>query len=85
MVKMKKLMDKLGEIKHDKLLHFFYGTVISFIGMGTFGLHGLWLTVVAAAWKEIFYDWYLGHGKFDIWDFNWTILPVIFFVILENL
>ena len=33
---MKKIIDKLTEIKHDKLLHFFYGTVISFIGVGIF-------------------------------------------------
>ena len=80
--KMKKIMNKLGEIKHDKLLHFFYGTIISFIGVSIFGLPGLWLTVVIGAWKELVYDWWLGHGKPDIWDFVWTMLPVIMFVIL---
>jgi len=46
---MEKLIEKLSEIKHDKLLHFFYGTILSFIGIGIFGLHGLWLTVIVGA------------------------------------
>jgi hypothetical protein len=82
---MKKIINKLAEIKHDKLLHFFYGTVISFIGIGVFGLPGLWFIVIIAAWKELVYDWWLGHGKPDIWDFIWTILPAIMFIILYNL
>ena len=53
---MKKIIDKLTKIKHDKLLHFFYGTVISFIGVGIFGLWGLTLTVLVGAWKELVYD-----------------------------
>ena len=77
---MKKLIDKLTQIKHDKLLHFFYGTIISFIGIVIFGLHGLWLTVIIGAWKELVYD--KQHGTPDIWDFLWTILPAIIFIIL---
>ncbi len=79
---MKKLMNKLTEIQQDKLLHFFYGTIISFIGMGVFGLSGLLFTLVAAAWKELFYDWYLGYGNPDIWDFNWTMAPALMFIML---
>jgi len=77
---MKKIIDKLTAIKHDKLLHFFYGTVISFIGVSAFGLHGLWLTVIIGAWKELIYD--KQHGTPDIWDFVWTMFPAIMFVIL---
>ena len=80
---MKKLIDKLTKIKHDKLLHFFYGTIISFIGVGIFGLQGLWLTVIIGAWKELVYD--KQHGIPDIWDFLWTILPAIMFIILYNI
>jgi len=81
--KMKKIIEKLTEIKHDKLLHFFYGTIISFIGVGIFGLWGLLLTVIIGAWKELVYD--KKHGTPDIWDFVWTILPAIMFVILYNI
>ena len=80
---MKKLIDKLTQIKHDKLLHFFYGTIISFIGVAMFGLHGLWLTVITGAWKELVYD--KKHGTPDIWDFLWTILPAAMFIILYNI
>ena len=81
--KMKKIIDKLTAIKHDKLLHFFYGTVISFIGVGIFGLWGLTLTALVGAWKELVYD--KQHGTPDIWDFVWTILPAIMFIVLYNL
>ena len=77
---MEKLIEKLSEIKHDKLLHFFYGTILSFIGIGIFGLWGLLLTVIVGAWKELVYD--KKHGAPDIWDFIWTILPALMFVIL---
>ena len=78
---MKKIIDKLTEIKHDKLLHFFYGTVISFIGVAIFGLHGLWFTVVIAGWKELVYD--KKYGTPDVWDFIWTTLPALMFIILH--
>ena len=81
--KMKKIIDKLTGIKHDKQLHFFYGTVISFIGVGIFGLWGLTLTALIGAWKELVYD--KQHGTPDIWDFVWTISPAIMFIILYNL
>jgi hypothetical protein len=80
---MKELIDKLSKIKHDKLLHFFYGTVISFIGIIIFGLYGLWLTVIIGAWKEWIYD--KKYGTPDIWDFAWTILPAIMLIILNNI
>tara|TARA_R100001530_G_scaffold102090_1_gene70982 strand:- start:664 stop:906 length:243 start_codon:yes stop_codon:yes gene_type:complete len=76
-------MNRLANIQHDKLLHFFYGTLISFIGIGLCGLSGLWLTVVAGAWKELVYDWWLGRGKPDLMDFLWTILPALMFILLE--
>ena len=78
---MKKIIDKLTEIKHDKLLHFFYGTIISFIGVGIFGLWGLSLTVITGAWKELVYD--KKHGTPDVWDFIWTTLPALMFIILH--
>ena len=77
------VINKLEQIKHDKLLHFFYGTVISFIGVGIFGLWGLTLTALVGAWKELVYD--KKHGTPDIWDFVWTISPAIMFIILYNI
>jgi|TARA_R110001583_G_scaffold3217_3_gene21050 hypothetical protein len=76
-------METLANIKHDKLLHFFYGTIISFIGIAMFGLQGLWFTVAIGAWKELAYDWFIDGGKPDIWDFLWTILPAGMFILLN--
>jgi len=70
-------MEKLANIQKDKLLHFFYGAIISFVGVSVLGLHGLWLTAIAGAWKELYYDWWLGKGKPDVMDFLWTIFPVV--------
>ena len=81
--KMKRIIDKLTGIKHDKLLHFFYGNIISFIGVGIFGLWGLTLTALVGAWKELVYD--KQHGTPDIWDFVWTITPALMFIILYNI
>tara|TARA_R100000664_G_C2727193_1_gene118811 strand:+ start:333 stop:578 length:246 start_codon:yes stop_codon:yes gene_type:complete len=78
---MKKIIEKLSEIKQDKLLHFFYGTIISFIGISLLDLYGLLFTVIIGAWKEWVYD--KKHGTPDIWDFLWTILPACLFIILE--
>tara|TARA_R100001594_G_scaffold122883_1_gene159149 strand:- start:1782 stop:2027 length:246 start_codon:yes stop_codon:yes gene_type:complete len=80
---MKKIIEKLSEIKHDKLLHFFYGTILSFIGIGIFGLWGLLLTVIVGAWKELVYD--KKYGTPDVWDFVWTIFPAGMFIALYML
>ena len=75
------MIEKLSNIKHDKLLHFFYGTLLSFIGVALFGLDGLWLTIIVGAWKEWIYD--KKYGTPDLWDFLWTIFPAALFIILN--
>ena len=72
-----------NNIPKDKLLHFFYGTLISFVSIGLFGIHGLWITVVVAAAKEIVYDWYLGKGTPEFSDFVATCLPALMFLIIK--
>jgi hypothetical protein len=72
-----------SNIPKDKLLHFFYGTLISFGSIGLFGVYGLWITVIVAAAKEIVYDWYLGKGTPDFKDFVITCLPALMFLIIE--
>ena len=48
-----KILKTFGNIAKDKLLHFFYGSIISFVSILFFGIHGLWITVIIAAAKEI--------------------------------
>ena len=52
-----------SNIPKDKLLHFFYGAILSFIFIIVFGIKGLWLVVIIAAAKELIYDWYMGKGN----------------------
>ena len=72
-----------SNIPKDKLLHFFYGTILSFIFIIVFGIKGLWFVVVIAAAKELIYDWYMGKGNPEFNDFAFTCIPVIMFLILK--
>ncbi len=73
----------ISNIPKDKLLHFFYGTILSFIFIVVFGVKGLWLVVFIAAAKELIYDWYMKKGTPEFMDFIFTCVPVIIFLILE--
>tara|TARA_R100001443_G_scaffold9879_2_gene19497 strand:- start:188 stop:427 length:240 start_codon:yes stop_codon:yes gene_type:complete len=72
-----------SNIPKDKLLHFFYGTILSFIFIIVFGIKGLWFVVFIAAAKELIYDWYMGKGNMEFNDFMFTCIPVIMFLILK--
>ena len=72
-----------SNIQKDKLLHFFYGTILSFLFIIVFGIKGLLIVVVIAAAKELIYDWYMGKGNAEFNDFVFTCIPVIMFLILK--
>lgn len=67
-------------IAKDKLLHFFFGFVITWISciilmyvkMPT--IYGLLLSVVVGAAKEIVWDKILGKGKMEAMDFVFTCI-----------
>ena len=77
-----KTLKTFGNIPQDKLLHFFYGTIISFIAVLIFSIKGLWITVVIAAAKELIYDKLMKKGNCDILDFVFTCIPCIMFLII---
>lgn len=74
---------KLLIIKHDYMLHFFYGAMVALV---MFPFIGLWSALVATAAgvaKEV-YDNVIGTGRTDMYDALWTffgglvvVLPVI--------
>ena len=72
-----------SNIPKDKLLHFFYGAILSFIFIIVFGIKGLLIVVVIAAAKELIYDWYMSKGNAEFSDFVFTCIPVIMFLILK--
>ena len=77
-----KILKIFGNIKHDKLLHFFYGSIISFVSVLIFGVYGLWITVVIAAAKEIIWDYLMQKGSPELLDFIFTIIPAGMLLIL---
>ena len=77
-----KILKPFGNIPQDKLLHFFYGTIISFLSVLIFGLKGLWITVIIAASKELIYDKLMKKGNCEIMDFIFTCIPCIMFLII---
>ena len=77
-----KTLKTFGNIPTDKLLHFFYGTIISFISILIFGVNGLWITVIVAAAKEIIWDWLMKKGNPELLDFIFTIIPAGMFLIV---
>lgn len=81
---MKKIIDVISNIPNDKLLHFFWGTVLSFLFIVTLGIKGVILTFVIAFVKEL-YDWYTKKGTPEIMDFAATIIPAIMFVIVNKI
>ena len=86
---MEKFLKQLANIPNDKLLHFFYGTIIGFVCILFFGLGGFVLTLFIAVLKEII-D-YFRYGKlgrkFSIQesckDILFTGTPAIMMVIIS--
>ena len=81
---MKTLLETLSSLPKDKLLHFFYGSIISFLSIIIFGINGLWINVVIAAAKEIVYDGLMKKGTIDFYDFVFTCIPSLMYLILYN-
>ena len=76
------IFKKLGNIQKDKLLHFFYGTILSFILIFYFEIVGMIIALIIPAIKELYYDKYLGRGCCEWADYFYTIAPTIMLVIM---
>ncbi len=77
------ILKKLGNIQKDKLLHFFWGAVLSFILILFFGKIGIIIALIIPAVKELYYDKYLGRGCCEWADYFYTIAPTIMLVIMS--
>ena len=76
------IFKKLGNIQKDKLLHFFYGTILSFILIFYFEIVGMIIALIIPAIKELYYDKYLGRGCCEWADYFYTIAPTIMLAII---
>ena len=77
------ILKKLGNIQKDKLLHFFYGTILSFILIFYFEIVGMIIALIIPAVKELYYDKYLGKGNCEWADYFYTVAPTIMLVIMS--
>ena len=85
MNKIKQLFSTLNKIPNDKLLHFFYGTILSFVGFLLLGDIALVIVAAIAAAKELIWDKAMGKGNCEIADFIYTTAPAIMMLILKSL
>ena len=76
------IFKKLGNIQKDKLLHFFYGTILSFFLIFYFEIVGMINALIIPAVKELYYDKYLGKGNCEWADYFYTVAPTIMLVII---
>ena len=77
------ILKKLGNIQKDKLLHFFYGTILSFILIFYFEIVGMIIALIIPAIKELYYDKYLGKGNCEWADYFYSIAPTILLAIMR--
>jgi len=85
MNKIKQIFSTLNKIPNDKLLHFFYGTILSFVGFLLLGDIALVVVAAIAAAKELIWDKAMGKGNCEIADFIYTTAPAIMMLILKSL
>ena len=78
-----KFLKKIGNIQKDKLLHFFWGAILSFILMLFLRKVGIIIALIIPAVKELYYDKYLGKGCCEWADYFYTIAPTIMLVIMR--
>ena len=79
----KEFLRLIGNIQKDKLLHFFWGAILSFILILCFGKIGIIVALIIPAIKELYYDKYLGRGCCEWADYFYTIAPTIMLVIMR--
>ena len=77
------MLGKLSNIQKDKLLHFFWGAILSFILILFFGKIGIIIALIIPAIKELYYDKYLGKGNCEWADYFYSIAPTIMLAIFK--
>ena len=77
------MLEKLSNIQKDKLLHFFWGAILSFILILFLGKIGVIIALIIPAVKELYYDKNLGKGCCEWSDYFYTIAPTIMLAIMR--
>ena len=88
---MKKLLSKFkdllyfaSDIQKDKLAHFFGSSLLLVISSVILPLGYAYLVVfLSAFFKEFVWDGYLKRGQKDKWDLAFSLLPILFDIIIK--
>ena len=69
-------------IQQDKLLHFFYGSIILHSSMVLFNPYvSMLIVAIIGAGKELIYDKFMNKGNCEWLDFVFTIAPCFLYLI----
>jgi len=74
----------MSNIPHGKLLHFFWGSLISFPLIYIFDIYGFILSLIIFAAKEIIYDKCMGKGNPEVLDFIFSSIPAVLYIIIKD-
>lgn len=78
---MKKLLNFMKNIKKDKLLHFFWGTIISAPLIYFFGVFGFFISFVLIIAKEVYDS--KTKGNVELLDVVFGLVPAILFLLMK--
>jgi ABC-type bacteriocin/lantibiotic exporter with double-glycine peptidase domain len=80
---MKDFINIFSKVPHDKLAHFFSGSVL-FVLLNFFfiDLTSAVLVLIAAVSKELVWDGIMKQGTVDVVDALFTFMPVIFYFVV---
>jgi len=68
-------------MQQDKLLHFFYGSIILHLSMVLFNPYiSIAIVAVIGGAKELIYDKYMNKGNCEWLDFIYTIAPCFLYL-----
>jgi len=73
------------ETPRDKLIHFVYGTFVSFFLIALFSEIGFLISIAIFLGKEFIYDKLMKKGTPEINDFVYSSIPAMLFIIMKNL
>jgi len=74
--RIEKLIEFFSAIRHDYLLHFFYGVIIFVICDILFTEDIASIIVVTIAVLKEIYDYFSPEHNFDLWDLFFNVLPI---------
>ena len=77
------MLKKLSNIQKDKLLHFFWGTILSFVLILYCGIVGMIIALIIPAIKELYYDKYLGKANWERAEYFYSNAPTIMLAIMK--